>query len=29
MNDPNIGIVACAFYKLKNGTMWMSVYFGY
>lgn len=29
MSDPNIGIVACAFYKLKNGSMWMNNDFGY
>lgn len=29
MSDPNIGVVACAFYKLKNGTMWMNNDFGY
>ena len=29
MTDPNIGSVACAYYKTKNGTYWLNHDFGY
>lgn len=29
MTDPNLGSVACSFYKMKDGRYWMSQDFGY